>query len=314
MINLDHLNVFIHVTDTLSFTKTAQHLHVSQPTVSKYVRDLEHELGIQLFDRSSAKIQLTNAGITLLPWSRKLIRQTIEVQNLMKYMESGFIGQLQIACSTSAGKYILPLLAARFQQCYPDIQTKILTCTQEHVALKLLDGEAQLGVVSREICGSGIECQEFFEDEISLIVSSDHRWASRTSIEPADLLGEPLIIREPTAGTRRVMQEMLAEHDITLDDLSIFMEVGNAEAIVETVAAGFGISFVSRIAAKRLLNQGVLKEIKVHGIKLLRKLTMVRRELEPAVSPIRARDAFWSFVHDPSNEDLFHLDSNLINT
>lgn len=307
MIKLDRLNAFIHVADSLSFTKTAQFLHVSQPTVSKHIRDLERELGVQLIDRHSAKLQLTNAGITLLPHARKLIRNSTEVHKLMTSMQSGIIGQLQIACSTSAGKYILPLLAARFQQRYPDIQIKILTCTQEHVALQLLEGEAQLGVVSREICGSGIECQEFFEDVITLIVSPDHRWVSRTSIEPDELLGEPIIIREPTSGTRRVMLEMLAEHDITLDDLSIFLELGNAEMIFETVAAGYGVSFVSRIAAYRPLRQGDLKEIHVSGIKLSRRLNMVRRELESADSPNRTRDAFWSFIHDPANEDLFDL-------
>ncbi len=307
MINLDRLNAFIHVADSLSFTKTAQYLHVSQPTVSKYIRDLEHELGVQLIDRHSAKLQLTNEGITLLPHARKLIRNSTEVHKLMTSMQSGIIGQLQIACSTSAGKYILPLLAARFQQRYPDIQIKILTCTQEHVAPQLLEGEAQLGVVSREICGSGIECQEFFEDIISLIVPSDHRWASRTTVEPDELLGEPLIIREPTAGTRRVMLEMLAEHDITLDDLSIFLELGNAEAIVETVAAGFGVSFVSRIAAIRPLDQGAISEVKIRDITLQRRLNMVRRELEPTGFSNRTRDAFWSFVHDPTNEDLYYL-------
>ncbi len=307
MINLDRLNAFIHVADSLSFTKTAQYLHVSQPTVSKYIRDLEHELGVQLIDRHSAKLQLTNEGITLLPHARKLIRNSTEVHKLMTSLQSGIIGQLQIACSTSAGKYILPLLAARFQQRYPDIQIKILTCTQEHVAPQLLEGEAQLGVVSREICGSGIECQEFFEDIISLIVPSDHRWASRTTVEPDELLGEPLIIREPTAGTRRVMLEMLAEHDITLDDLSIFLELGNAEAIVETVAAGFGVSFVSRIAAIRPLDQGAISEVKIRDITLQRRLNMVRRELEPTGFSNRTRDAFWSFVHDPTNEDLYYL-------
>jgi DNA-binding transcriptional LysR family regulator len=248
MIDNDKLNVFIHVTNNLSFTDAAKQLHISQPTVSKNIRDLEQELGVQLFDRSGARPRLTNAGKTLLPLARKMIRQSIELEELMSSLEEGVVGQLRIACSTTVGKYILPQLAARLCHLHPEISITILRCTPEHAVLNLLDGEADLGVVSFETCSADLDCQEFFEDSIALIVPANHPWASRSSIDPEELLQEPIIIREPTSGTRRVMMEQLAKYDITLDDLTVFLELGNAEAIVATVNAGYGISFISTMA------------------------------------------------------------------
>ncbi len=145
--------------------------------------------------------------------------------------------------------------------------------------------------------------QEFFTDHIILIASANHPWAQRQSIEPGDLLGEPLVIREPTAGTRQVMLTELGKHDIHLDDLEIFLEVGNAEAIVETIAAGFGVSFVSRLAAACAVQRGMVVEIPVAGLDLQRKVYMVRKSLETSS---RAQEVFWGFVHDPANADLLH--------
>ena len=304
MLDNDKLNVFIHVANNLSFTDAAKQLHISQPTVSKYIQDLEHELGVQLFDRSGAKPRLTSAGKTLLPLARKLVRQSIELEELMSSLEEGVVGQLRIACSTTVGKYILPQLAARLCHLHPEISITILRCTPEHAVLNLLDGEADLGVVSFETCSADLDCQEFFEDSIALIVPSDHPWAIRSSIDPEELLTEPIIIREPTSGTRRVMLEQLAKYDITLDDLTVFLELGNAEAIVSTVNAGFGVSFISTMATACLLKYGEVVQVPVDGLELRRTIFMVRKSLD---TPNRAQEAFWSFCHDPVNADLLNL-------
>ena len=168
----------------------------------------------------------------------------------------------------------------------------------------MLDGNAHLGVISREIDNPELEAQEFFHDRISLIVPASHRWALRTSIEPAELLEEPVIMREPTSGTRRVVLEELAKHDISLEDLNVFMELGNAEAIVRTVAAGYGVGFVSTLAATYPLERGSVIDIPVEGLNLERTIYMVRKGLG---EPNRSRDAFWSFVHSPENADLLQL-------
>jgi len=304
MIDIQKIETFLCAAECLSISEAAKQLHLSQPTVSHQVKLLEQELGNMLFTRSNTGLQLTEAGRLLLPWARRLSHDTYDLKVMMSSLNEEIAGELRISCSTTAGKYILPQLAARFCLHYPGIKTRILACGPEHAALNLLEGEAHIGVVSSEISDASLESQKFFRDTITLIVPSDHRWASRSSIEPAEILGEPLILREETAGTRRVMLTELAKHDISLDDLKVFMEVGNAEAIVGTVAAGYGISFVSTMAIGNLQQQGKVVAISVDGLTLQRTIYMVRKRIS---TPHRPRDVFWSFIHAPENIDLLHL-------
>jgi LysR family transcriptional regulator, low CO2-responsive transcriptional regulator len=302
--NIDRLKVFLDAAQTLSFSETAQHLHVTQPTVSKYIRDLEQSLDVRLFERAGAGLSLTEAGKVLLPWARRLLHDANSMQAMMASLQDDVVGELRIACSTTAGKYVLPQLAARFCQHFPNVKVRILACTPEDVTIRLLDEDAHIGVLSREIPEAGLESQEFFRDKITLIVPASHRWAFRKKIEASELLEEPLIMREETSGTLRVVLSELTKFDISLGDLNIFMELGNAEAIVRTVAAGYGVAFVSEMATACPLERGNVIDLEVEGLNLMRRIYMARKA---GSSPHRPRDAFWGFIHAPENADLIHL-------
>ncbi|MBN2045959.1 MAG: LysR family transcriptional regulator [Anaerolineales bacterium] len=305
MIDLTKLQAFVQVAEVLNFSEAAKRLNLSQPTISHHIKALELDLGVELFDRSKTRLALTDAGRVLQPWARKLLRSSNEVREMMTSLDQQVVGELRIACSTTSGKYILPKLAARFRQRFPGISVSILACTAPHVIPRLLEGEANLGVLSYETVDSSMDVTEFFDDAIILIVPEDHPWVHFSHIDPDDLLDEPLIIREPTSGTRKVMLAQLSKFDITLEDLNIFLELGNAEAIVETVAAGYGVAFVSRLAAAYPLKLGSVVEVPVNGLTLKRKIYMVRNKIEnPNHHP---QEVFWSFVHDPDNQDLLNL-------
>jgi DNA-binding transcriptional LysR family regulator len=304
MIDIVKLGTFIYAAESLSFSEAAKQLNLSQPTVSYQIKMLEKELGVSLFLRSGSQLQLTEAGRLLLPRARQLFNQSNEMEELLSSLQDGVAGELRIACSTTAGKYILPQLAARFCQRYPGIRVCILRCTSGDVTTHLLENEANLGVVSREIQDENIEYQEFFDDVISLIVSKDHPWAMRRDIEPEELINEPIIIREASSGTRHMMLSQLAKYDIGLDDLNIFMELGNAEATVRTVASGYAVSFVSTLASACPLERGNVVNVPIQGIDMRRKIYMIRKRID---APHRAQEVFWSFVHSPINLDLLSL-------
>ena len=302
--DLTRLKSFLYAAEYLNFSEAAKQLHLTQPTISHHIKVLENDMGVDLFLRKGSGLQLTEAGRSLMPWARKLIQDSIEMQEMMASMQSGIFGHLRIACSTTAGKYILPQLAARFCKRHPGLRVSILACTPAVVVPNLLEGEANLGVVSFETDQENMEFQAFFSDSISLIVPANHPWAFRRVIEPSDLLTENIIIREQTSGTRRVLLSELAKHDISLEDLNIFLELGNAEAIVRTVAAGYGVSFVSSLASACPLERGNIVDVQVKGLNMRRTIYMMRKKLE---QPNRGQDAFWSFIHDTSNEDLLRL-------
>jgi len=305
MIDLTRLKAFIFAAESLSFSEAAKRLHLTQPTVSHHIKTLERSLGVELFIRSGHILVLTEAGRLLLPYAHNLIHQANEVQDMMASLDQKIVGHLRIACSTTAGKFILPQLAARFCQRFPGIKMSILACTPQHVIPQILEGEANLAVVSSyDLCRNGLECQEFFKDVITLVVPTSHPWSMRQSIDPADLLDEQMIMREATSGTRRVLMTELAKHDIVLNDFTAYLELGNAEAIVRTVEAGYGVSFVSTLAADWAIKLGRVVAVPVAGLVLRRTVYMVRRSLE---TPNRPQEVFWSFIHDPSNTDLLNM-------
>jgi len=304
MIDLLRLRVFIHASESMSFSQAAKELHVSQPTVSHHIKTLERDLDRQLFDRGGGSLHLTEAGRMLLPWARRLVRESYELQEMMASIHERIAGHLRIACSTTTGKYILPQFAARFHKIHPGVKVSILSCNLTNVVPQLMEEDANIGVVSYDACGGPMECQEFFLDHVILIAPTGNPWISGPVIEPADLLELPFIIREPDAGTLKVMLAELGKHDISLDDMNIFLEVGNAEAIVKAVEAGFGVSFVSRLAAEWALSAKSIVEVPVKGVDLRRKVYMVRKHMQV---PNRALEAFWGFVHDPINADLLDM-------
>ena len=133
MIDIVKLGTFIYAAESLSFSEAAKQLNLSQPTVSYQIKTLENELGVNLFVRSGSQLQLTEAGRLLLPRARQLFNQSNEMEELLSSLQDGDVGDLRIACSTTAGKYILPQLAARFSQRYPGIRVCILRCTSGDV-------------------------------------------------------------------------------------------------------------------------------------------------------------------------------------
>ncbi len=304
MLDLDRLKIFIQCVESMSFSQAGKKLHLTQPTVSHHIKALEQDIGKPLFIRGKGKLQLTEAARLLLPWARKLLRDSIEVQEMMESIDEQILGQIRIACSTTSGKYILPLYAGRFHERHPGVRVTILRCALENVGVRLAEEDVNIGVVSYDACGDPYECQEFFVDRIILIAHAKHAWASADMIDPSELLEASFIIREPSSGTRKVMLAELGKHGIHLDQLKVFLEVGNAEAIVNTVEAGFGVAFVSQLAAQCALEQKAVVEVPVEGFDLRRKIYMLRKKYP---IPNRAVEAFWGFIHDPGNADLLRM-------
>ena len=194
MTELVRLKSFLVAAEHLNFSEAAKQLHLAQSTISHHIKTLEQEMGAEMFDRSGGGLAITEAGRLLIPWARKIIQHSVEMQEVMASLQSGIVGHLRIACSTTAGKYVLPQLAARFCQLFPRIHVSILSCMPTHVTHRLLEGDANLGVVSYEIDDQSLEYQDFFDDSINLIVPKNHPWAVRTSIEPEEIIDEPIKI------------------------------------------------------------------------------------------------------------------------
>lgn len=299
MLNLSEIQVFAVAAETENFSKAARRLHLSQPAVSQQIHSLENYLGIQLFLRSGRGVTLTDAGRILLPMTRELLDLTRCIEETMRSLEERVAGHLVIGCTTTAGKYVLPLVAAAFSQHYPNVQVTIEMCNRSSVVEPLLAQEIHLAISNTKIIRQDTECQPFFTDQVILVAPAGHPFARRAAVRPAELLGQPFILEEQDSSTCRMVQEKLSEHGISLDQLQVVMVVGSAEAIETAVEHGLGIAFISRLAARHGLELGCLVSIPVEGLRLERPLYVVRNS---RCTRTPARDRFWDFVREHREE------------
>lgn len=304
MLNIHEMNVFLTAAETQNFSEAARRLHMTQPAVSMQIQSLEQRLGVNLFERSGRHIQLSEAGEVLMPMARDLVNMSLRIEEALKSFGGEVVGHLRIGCSTTAGKYILPQLVARFRGMHPRVSVTIHNSGRDQVMNMLCEGVTHISVVSSLVNCRDADFQPFFTDRVVLIVPADHPWTARRSIKPQELRGVDFILRDVSAGTHQVMMEGLMEHGIGLEDLNVVMELGNAEAIEMAVEEGIGVSFVSRLVAQRGVDMGRIKIVEVEGMNLERKIYMAYN-IHRATTTAQAE--FWNFVHQPVNETLLKL-------
>jgi DNA-binding transcriptional LysR family regulator len=306
MLNLSEIQVFAVAAETGNFSAAARRLHLSQPAVSQQIRSLENYLGVELFLRSGRGVALADAGEVLLPLARELLDLSRRIEETMRSLEDQVVGHLVIGCTTTAGKYMLPLVAAAFSQHHPNVQVTIEMCNCASIVNPLLAREVHLGISSTKIVHRDMERQPFFTDHVVLVVPAAHPFAHRSSVQPIELLDQPFILREEGSSTYQMVQEGLAGYGISLDQLQVVMAVGNAEAIEMAVEHGLGVAFISRLAARHGLELGRLVEVPVEGLRLERQLYVVRNS-RCAKTPAGIR--FWDFVREQREKLAQTLDA-----
>ena len=310
LLNLNDLAVFLVACETKNFSQAGRQLHISQPAISQTINNLEKHFGTKLFLRQGRTVYLTEIGQALRPMAQELVFATRRMEETVSSLQGEVIGEFEIGCSTASGKYLLPSLIARYRRKYPLVRINVLVTSRDSVIKTLASGEVAIGVSSRRIDHRDLEYKDFFSDEVILIAPADHRWADYRRVFPDDLLDEPMILREESAGTIEVLEKGLLEHDISFDMLNVVMGLGNAEAIEIAVEEGIGVAFISRLAAARGLELGRIVELEVDGMKLYQKIYLARNQRFPTT---RAQSEFWDFVHQPEVEMVNHISTPVPN-
>ena len=310
LINLNDLAVFLVACETKNFSQAGRQLHLSQPAISQTINNLEKHFGTKLFLRQGRTMYLTEIGQALRPMAQELVSATRRMEETVSSLQGEVVGEFEIGCSTASGKYLLPSLIARYRRKYPLVRINVLVTSRDSVIKKLASGEVAIGVSSRRIDHRDLEYKDFFSDEVILIAPADYRWADYRRVYPDDLLDEPMILREESAGTIEVLKKGLLEHDISFDMLNVAMGLGNAEAIEMAVEEGIGVAFISRLAAARGLELGRIVEVEVDGMKLNRKIFLARNQRFPTT---HAQSEFWDFVHQPDIEMVNHISTPVPN-
>lgn len=272
-LNLHHLRVFARVAQEGGFTRAARSLHLSQPAVSKAVRELELQTATPLLERAGRATRLTAAGEVLFARSRELfaVEQTAEEElRALRGLEGGV---LRVGASTTIATYLLPPYLARFRDAHPGVALRVSSANTRAIARALLERRLDVALVEGPVRHPRIEVVPWRDDELVVIAPPAHRLAKRRSIPLSAVAGEPFIVREPGSGTRRVAERALAAQRVAID---VALQLGSTEAIKQAVAAGLGLAFVSRFAVTDQVALGRLAAVSVRGAVLGRTLAELR--------------------------------------
>jgi DNA-binding transcriptional LysR family regulator len=295
------LEAFCKVIELKSFTRAAEAILLSQPTVSEHIRSLEQELDHKLVDRMGREIEATPVGRLLYSYAVKILQTRKEAFQAVEQYSGNMIGRILLGCGTIPGTYILPELIGHFRTQHPLVKSTLRINSSHLVAKQVLAGELELGVIGAKWNESGLEWVKVFSDELTLIVPPDHRLALRKSVSLDELVNEPFVFREPESGTRKVIAQILEEHGLRESMLQEVAEIGSTVAVKESVRAGTGVSIVSRRAVRDDLECGRLATVQIEGFNLTRPFYLIRRR-NRELSPVTGR--FYNFLLESSEKQL----------
>ena len=291
--DLRQLEIFVKVAELGSFSKAAETLFLTQPTVSEHIRSLEDELGVRLLDRLGRGAAVTKGGALLLTYAQRLLALSREARQAMESFQGRMSGDLLVAASTIPGEYILPALIGRFKEKFPDIAITLLIGDSQAVTEWVAEGRAEVGVVGARSGHRSVEFRELLPDDIVLIVGAAHPWHGRKQVSLEELRGEPLLLRERGSGTRAALESALAGAATGLSAFRVVGEMGSTQAIKQAVKAGVGVSLVSRRAVDEECRAGTVWCLRLKDLKIARAF-YVATHRERSRSPLA--EAFRAFV------------------
>jgi DNA-binding transcriptional LysR family regulator len=275
------LKVFSTVASEKSFSRAAEKLSRTQPAVSLAVQRLENELGEKLIDRSAKELLLTDAGKIVLDYARRFENMERELDNSLAEMRDNSAGRLTIGANESTSLYLLQHIV-RYRRLYPKVKVEVRRSLSSRIPGQLLDGDLELGVVSFDPNDENLISTVIYTDHLAFVVSPQHRFASRDSVQITELGMETFIAHNVVSPYRDVVLRAFQRHRVPLN---MDVEMPTVETIRKMVQRNEGVAFLPRMCVEQELQQRTLWEVKVEELSVERKIRLLypsRRALSHA--------------------------------
>jgi DNA-binding transcriptional LysR family regulator len=291
-VNIAQLRTLITVVERGSFSEAARELGISQPAVTMQIQALEADAGATLLDRRYRRIDLTEAGRTLMPYARRVLAEVESARDDIAALSGVVTGHLSIAASTTPGVYVIPRLLGGFLSEHPEVHVTITVHDTAEVAEAIQTGRADLGVTGAIVKGSRAVYAEVGCDELLVICAPDSPFAKLKGVSLTDLAEADWIMRERGSGTRQVAEQLISDRGVDPDELRVVVELGTGEAVVSAVEGGLGVAMLSRQVAEKALALGTVARVDLIGPSIQRPFYTVL----PKGTPTRAADAFAAYL------------------
>jgi DNA-binding transcriptional LysR family regulator len=297
--NLQNLRVFLKVAELEHITQASEELNLSQPAVTKTIQSLEHEIGLDLIERQGRRIALTHAGRVLQKYAHQLFVVEREMEVALAALRNIEGGEITLAANTTAGVYLMPPIVARFLASYPQVTLHMSVLNSHEIVDETLNWHLDFGLVEGDASTlpKDLLVEKFAYDELVLVVSPQHQWSKRSTVQPKELAEDVLLLREQGSGIREVVERGLLLHGVRIRPL---FTLTDNEAIKQMVMSGVGAAIVSAYSVRRELENGDLVQVAIADLDLKPQLSLIRRT-DRQLS--RAAQAFWTFLRPALNEE-----------
>jgi len=269
-----------------SVTAAAAQLHLTQPAVSMQLRQIEEAFGLALFEQVGRRLVITEPGRTLLPLAEEILSRLDDLEQTTRALRGLRTGRIRLGL-VSTTKYFAPRLVAQFGRTHPGIEFKLTVHNREQIIERLRSYSFDLGLMGRPPEGMDFVGLPFAPNPLIIVAAPAHPLSLRRRMEPRELDGEPLIVREPGSGTRIAMDRFFAETGVRCRQI---MEADSNETIKQAVMAGMGLGFLSMQTVRAELAEGRIAMLDVQGLPLRRQWFVVHsrsRRLTPAPAEFR---------------------------
>lgn len=254
---IKQLEVFVQVARLKSFSKAADALYLTQPTISAHISALESELGTKLVVRSTKEIQLTSTGSVLYGYANQILGLCERAEQEVRTASSDIQGALSVAASTVPSQYLLPRILPQLRKRYPKVFFQVYQGDSSQVAQRVFENGAELGIIGSPLQKAGCVCTPFFSERMIIVTPNTAEYREQGEVITEQILrSSPFLVREPGSGTRRRSEEFLRGIGIDPRDLCLAAQFQSTESILQGVKNGLGISIVSGLAATDYIRMG----------------------------------------------------------
>jgi DNA-binding transcriptional LysR family regulator len=279
------LHTFLTITQLGSFTKAAETLNLTQPTVSQQIASMEQQLGLQLFERQPRQLLLTPAGEALLTYAERIL--TLNQEAVEATLEAAGLAErtLHLGVGHTLATYLLPEVLRHLRQAEPDLAVRIRVGNTADLLIATADGLVDLALVGSPAEHPQLEIYPFMEDKLVIIFNPQDRWQCASSITLEDIYTRTLITREPGSALYASVQHLLGAEFLSGPNVIV---LGETEAIKRSVEAGLGIALVQGIAVQREVAQGILHTLPLAGPPTDRRYNVAQPLKQPASKAVQA--------------------------
>lgn len=256
---LRQLRIFIEVARFCSFSKAAEALFITQPTVSAHIRALEDELGAKLFVRSTRELALTPEGQLFFTYASQIVNLSVRAQDELRSMRAEGETSLTVAASTVPAQYLLPEILPRVRARYPRVRLRVTEGDSASAVESVQRGAAQLGIAGLCTDAPGLRFVPLIEEELVAAAPNTQYFRAMDGVLAQDVLQNfSFIMREEGSGTRKQTERLLESIGVRTEGMSAAAVLSGTETVLRAVMNGLGISIVSRLAAERFAPSGEL--------------------------------------------------------